>query len=174
MSKALSVISALLFLGTSPLSANCPEALAETFLGEAHIPPRVEIPASESFKVKDWVTRVFELTQSSSFDSKMRNPRFEAEIQIIRYNFFRLPLNSVEETLDFMTSQLETSWGSLWMNEIQLIKMTVEHIQTQRHSTLLTQANQIEAAIKKRLPFKFSPRNRSFDSRPSYNYRTEW
>lgn len=164
----------VLILGAPSLFAHCPEALLAALRAGTRSDSKSEAQPSEAFPLKDWLQRVSEFTQNSYFDSKMRHPRFEAEIQIIRYNFFRMPLSSIEEILDFMTSQLETRWGSLWMNEIQLIKMTVEHIQAQANSNLLPQANAIENAIKKRLPLKFSPPYRNFDSRPPYNYRTEW
>lgn len=174
MLKILIFSGVVLILGAPSLFAQCPEALLAALRAEARFDSKSEAQPSETFPLKDWLKRVYEFTQNSYFDSKMRHPQFETEIQIIRYNFFRLPLSSIEEILDFMTSQLETRWGSLWMNEIQLIRMTVEHIQAQSQPKLLQKANEIEAAIRKRLPLKFSPAQRSFDARPSYNYHTEW
>lgn len=115
-----------------------------------------------------------DLTGSSIFDTKMRHAGFESEIQIIRFNFFRLPLSSIEQILDFMISQLDSPWGPLWMNEIQLIKKTVEHIQAFSMTKLIPQAEKIKMALNDRLPLTFKEKQLWIETRPTYGYTTEW
>jgi hypothetical protein len=173
MRQLLSLLFVWALFWSYDLGAQCPasiESLVRALEAEAEAPIPLSAPSSASA----WVDRVSHITQSTVYFSRLRHVEFESELKLIRYNFFRLPLSSIEIILDFLVSQLESSWGQVWMNEIRLIGLTAQHLQQNLNSKLLERAKEIEAAIQMRLPLTFHSDRTWFDHHPQYGYRTDW